>query len=286
MISDMSSSTTWRWPNVGAETFAIYNELLGQSVVLADGVQWRAVRPFFFIPLLPYETPSSGVLKGPHGSRWGGLQYAVPAGETPNSSINVSMFQELKDYSVQALDYNRRRQIRLAERHFEIRPVTDMEAFCRQLHPVYCDFYRRTRYAYGSRRRDPVFFRRWAEALFNLPGLVILGGYRGEGLGGVSISMRVDEVLVYTTFFCDTESMRRNLSDLMLHSVRSALAASGEAQAIYVGSYHGRKNDFYALRGAHCVSLPARLRLNPLAEMALKRFNPRAYDRLLGKLDH
>ncbi len=272
----------WYWPDVSEATFERYNRLLGQHVVVAGSMRWRRIRPFFFAPLLPFDVRATATIQAPPSSWCGGLQYAVPAAEPPNSCIRLSMFRELASYSLSQLDYNRRRQIRIAAQKIEIRPVDDLDTLIREGHRVYCDFYERTRYSYGVQRRDPVFFRRWAEAVLDLPGLVILGGYVRDCLRGVSISMRVGEVLIYATYFCDTESLRMGISDLMLHAVRAAAASSGDAQAIYVGSFKGRKDDFYALRGAQCVKLPARLQLNPLARAALKALRPQVYAKLLG----
>ena len=284
VIANMSNPDVWRWPDAGLDTFERYNRLLGDHVVVAGAMRWRQVRPFFFAPLLPYERRSTASLEAPPSALWGGVQYAIPEGEASNSWINLSMFLQVGEYSLAKLDYNRRRQVRLAQRHFEIRPIADPLLFARQAYPVYRDFYRRTQYEYGAQRRNAAFFETWSDSIFRLPGLAILGGFRGDELGGVSISMRVEDVLLYTTFFCDTESMRQNLPDLMLHTVRSALAHSGEARAMYVGGYKGRKDDFYTLRGAECVRLPARLRLNPLAKRLLKWVRPNAYERLLGQL--
>jgi hypothetical protein len=100
------------------------------------------------------------------------------------------------------------------------------------------------------------------------------------------VSLLIEDTLCYATFFCNTESLRLGLSDLMLHFVREAVAEGQCAKQIFAGLYKGGKglDDFYLLRGCKLVRKPALLHINPLAAFFLKRFLPEQYARLRGDI--
>ena len=278
----LSTNSRFSWPSGNEGDLAAYDRLLGQEVIQEHGVFWRCVRPFFYRPLLMFRAYPVNSIVPPPLARWGGFQHAVPAGEPSNSRLNLLLFENRPHYSVRDLDYNRRRQVRIAEGKFEIRPMTDASEFARKAYPVYLSFYERTRYAYGEQRRTRAIFESWADGLFRLPNLVVLGGYQGETLGGVSVSMRIDETLLYLTYFCDSESLRGNLSDLMLHEIRRAAAPCREIRHIYSGTYKGTNANFYLLRGCECIPVPAQLCLNPVSAYIVNHFMPRLRARLVG----
>ncbi len=200
--------------------FASFERILGQRVFSLNGNYWKRVRPLFYRPVLPFQEFSPGGVASPRLGRLGGVQHAVPLREQGNSFLNYLMFENTRAYSLDTFDYNRRRQVQQATKHFEVRPVSDLNEFKRDAYPVYLSFLERTQYQYGSRRKDRAFFCQWADELFKMPQALVLGGYRNGILGGVSVSLLVEDTLCYAMFFCDTESLRLGLSDLMLHSVR------------------------------------------------------------------
>jgi hypothetical protein len=268
------------------EEFAAFEGIFGQRIIAVNGTYWGQVRPLFYRPMLPYQEYQPGLVIPPSLSLLGGFQHAVPPEETSNSCLNLLMFEDAKAYSLDCLDYNRKRQTRLAAKQFVIQPITDINEFKQKAYPVYLSFYERTRYQYGSQRREEPCFSRWADALFRISNLVILGGYRNGELGGVSVSLLIEDTLCYATFFCNTASLRLGLSDLMLHFVREAVAEGQCAKQIFAGLYKGGKglDDFYLLRGCKLVRKPALLHINPLAAFFLKRFLPEQYARLRGDI--
>jgi hypothetical protein len=269
------------------EEFAAYEGIFGQRIIAVNGTYWGRVRPLFYRPLLPYQEYQPGLVTPPSLGLLGGFQHAVPPGEKANSCLNLLMFENAEAYSLDCLDYNRKRQARLAAKQFVIQPITDIKEFKQKAYPVYLSFYERTQYQYGSQRREEPCFSRWADALFQISNLVILGGYRNGELGGVSVSLLFEDTLCYATFFCNTESLRLGLSDFMLHFVREAVAKGPRAKQIFAGLYKGGKglDDFYLLRGCKLVREPALLHINPVAKAFLMRFLPEQYERLLGKID-
>ena len=266
------------------EEFAAFEGILGQSIIPANGMYWRRVRPCFYRPLLTFQEYQPGLVKPSAMALLGGFQHVVPPEEKANSCLNLLMFEDAEAYSLDCLDYNRKRQAKLAAKQFVIQPITDINEFKQKAYPVYLSFYERTRYQYGSQRREEPCFSSWADALFRISNLVILGGYRNGELGGISVSLLVEDTLCYATFFCNAESLRLGLSDLMLHYMREAVAEEQCAKQIFAGLYKGGNglDDFYLLRGCKLVRKPALLHLNPLAAFLLKRFLPEQYARLRG----
>lgn len=274
------------WQVASVDAFAAFERLLNRRAVFANGIWWVRVRPTFYRPLLPFEKSAGGLVKRPVLVRLGGFQHAVTSDSCANSSLNVLMFEEASAYSLDTLDHNRKRQVKQAAKQFSIALVRDREEFKEHAYAAYLSFYERTGYQFGSQRRNRRHFSKWTDALFVLPKVTILGGYREGQLRGVSVSLLVEDTLCYAMFFCDTDSLHRGLPDLMLHSVRESVAAGKYARRIFAGVYHGGGgvDDFYLLRGCKIVRQPAYLYLNPLAAFFLRRFAPRQYARLLGQI--
>jgi len=272
---------------MNVQEFAAFERILGQKIIRANGVYWGQMRPFFFRPLLPFQELALISVRPPHRSAWGGCQYAVASGEKGNSFLNFRMFDNSGTYSSGNLDYNRRRQVKLAARQFTIRPVRDVEEFKQKAYPVYLSFYERTRYQFATRRNDRSFFCWWADQLFQVPKVILLGGYRKDELGGISVSLFVEDTLCYLMFFCNTESLRLYLPDLMVHTVREMAAGRTEVKQVFAGMYNGGGglDDFYLLRGCKIVRKPAMLRLNPLANFLARLCFPKDYGKLLGTLE-
>ncbi len=297
------------WQKLTVAEFAAFERMLEQRVFPAGGTYWKRVRPLFYRPMLPYQEIEPGTAGYPFPSLIGGVQHAVPSEARANSFLNCLLFEDAQSYSLESLDYNRKRQmqaaaeqpetrpgaanfpprlvarVKQAAKQFEIRPVSDVNEFKAAAYPVYLSFFERTQYQYGSRRRDRDYFNRWADNLFQFGRAVVLGGYRKGVLGGVNVSLLVEDTVCYSMVFCDTDSLRHGLSDLILHSVRQAVAESRCARQIFSGLYKGGNglDDFYLLRGCRLVKKPARLRLNPLAALVLRNFLPDYHARLMGE---
>lgn len=278
---------TFNWKSLSDKDFATLSGLFGSKIVLVGGVYWIEVRSFFYRPLLPLPVHHPLSVRAPVSARLGAYQYPVKSEDEANSALNLLMFEEARAYSLDSLDKKRRRQVKLAAKEFEVRPVTDVEEFKRQAHPVYLSFYERTHYTVGAKRRDPAYFSAWADAIFAIPNVLILGAYREGVLGGVSLSYLINDTVFYATFFCDDEALKRYLSDLMLHSVRELAATSPEVRQVFASMFKGIRglDDFYLLRGAALVRQPARLEINPVTNLLLKRCLPKQYRQLLGQVD-
>src|SRR5205085_2285835 len=145
-----------------------FERALDQRIISRDGVHWLRVRPFFYRPLSPFVSFAANSAKPPAGARLGAFQHAVPIGAQSNSHFNLLLFENAQTYSAAAMDYNRRRQIRLAGKEFTVRPISELKEFKERAYDVYLSFVQRTGYQHGSQRQDRDCFCRWAEVLFRL----------------------------------------------------------------------------------------------------------------------
>src|SRR5690242_16831951 len=109
------------WPKMSPADFAVFEGLLGGKTVLVDGVYWIQVRPCFYRPLLLVKEHSTHSIRAPRTAVLGGFQHAVRAGDPSNSFLNLLMFADANPYSLDSLDYNRKRQVKKAAKEFSIR---------------------------------------------------------------------------------------------------------------------------------------------------------------------
>ncbi len=118
--------------------------------------------------------------------------------------------------------------------------------------------------------------------------MVVLGAFRNGELGAVGVTKLVANTLVYSTAFCNTESLKSDVTSLMLHSLRAAAAGHPMAKQIYVGNYkfQGGKgiDEFYFARGCKLVWKPAVLHINPISNVLVRYFMPVKYTKLVGNL--
>lgn len=275
----------WEQMNVGE--YAAFARVLDGNGVRTGNQYWRQVRPCFFRPLLPFQECDPGAVRVPKLAAIGGWQYGVADQDRRNSYLNLLLFRTVHGYSLPCLTPKKRRQVRLAAGHFTIRLITDAAEFKRSAYPVYLAFYRRTQYEYLAERRAAVEFSRWTDRLFRFPKIAILGAYRNGALEAVSVSHWVEETLLYSTFFCNDESLHLCVADLMLHWTRSEVARCPGIKQIFAGMHKNERglSDFYLQRGCELVRRPALFRLSPIAAALVKCWFPTQYRAIRGDLE-
>lgn len=275
------------WKQATLAEFADFERAQGHRVVQTGEVFWRQVRPFFFRPVLPCQELDVPSAKGPALSGLGGRQWALPNSQGANSVLRLLQFDNREAYAPGKLDYNRRRQIRLASAKFVVKPVLDRDELKQQGHSAYLSFHDRSRYSFKSDRRRRDRFDAWVDSVWRFPKALVLGAYLDRELRAVSVSHWVKDVIYYATFFCDDSSLRLFVSDYMLHTVRASAARSAEVRHIFAGMYRGSNglDSFYLLRGCKVTPKPARLELNPFAAILLRLCLPRDYAELRSPAD-
>ena len=267
-----------------AEEYAALQIAMGAKLVSSGGVWWRAVRPFFYRPLLPFRELAPDRVAYPALARLGGAQHLVPGGVRSNSSMSLLVFDDPQSYSFESLDKSRRRDLRRSMERFVVKRLTDVDDFASSAHPVYLSFYERTKYAYKSDRTDPRRFAEWARTLMGFPKVCILGAYRDDELVAVGVSFLVEDTLFISSIFAESKALAGLVSESVLHTMRTQVAGARDVNLIFAamaGMERGLDN-FYLLRGARLESRAAWLSLNPLMSAALRKFRPDSYRRLLS----
>ncbi len=266
-----------------ADEYATLELQLGAKLVKVDGIWWRRVRPFFFRPLFCYETinstPPTGSFSWPVV-----LQYAVQSTEKANSSLNYLILENLEGYHKSQLGRRRCQLLNQAAATFVVRPITEPGELKRGGYEAYISFYERTRYGYLKERRKRPAFERWVETIYNFGNPLVLGGYAGKKLNGVSVSYRVGDTVIYATLFIETDALKRNLGELMFHELRWRAAQEPGIRQVFLRPYQGGNSQdmYYLHRGAKLVRQPARLHVHPVLLVALKWLLPRRHAALVG----
>jgi hypothetical protein len=198
--------------------------------------------------------------------------------------MSFLMLHDLTAYALDRLSHNRRRLINNAAKQMEIRVVQDLRELQEQGFAAYLSFYRRTRYHYLSDRRRKANFDRWAATLFSEPEALILGAYGSSGLAAVSVSFWVEGTLLYATHFSHSTALRQGGAELMFHTLRLAAGQTPGIQQVFVRRHQGGNSidQYYLMRGAKLVRLPAQLQLHPALNWVLKHCLPHKYAVLRG----
>jgi hypothetical protein len=274
----------YRMNQFSSAEYANVQSSLGCKVKLVESVYWNQVRPFFYRPLLPFETLNFGRI-APPCRFFGGYQCAVDNEGDANSTINFRVFEACSGYTVNSLKSDFRRLIKIAKRNFSVVPVENERELKEHGFKTYMSFYNRTKYGYLSKRTRPECFHQWIKTLLASSKTLLLGGYGGGELKAVGVCYWVHDVLLYSTFFADTASLKLHMSDLMLHTVREMAAQQSGIKRILAGKYGGGigSDTHYLLRGCIIERKPARYIVNPpLAGPILQTLAPAQFRKLLG----
>lgn len=263
--------------------YAVLQSRFGVRIICRDGQYWRKVRPFFYRPLLPVEACAES--PNPPPVTWpGGFQYVVANQQRANSTMNFIMADNPGSYSLDSLSHKRRQLIKRAAQHFDVRPLTDPEEWKKQGHQVYLSFLQRTGYPYLTDRKHKTAFAQWIDSLCSNPKTILLGGYGPKGLAAISTSYWINQTLVYSTLICETESLRKNVGELMFHEVRQLAARQSGISEVFVRGYQGGNSidQYYLHRDCQVVRKPARLEISTATRALLRWFQPRKYELLVG----
>lgn len=272
-----------RLERMSSGEYAVCRVAVGDHIERVGPHHWVVAKRFFYRPLLRYEPldipeslqPQVGV---------GGFHYIVANERDANSRVGVLILDRLGDYSLETVSHNRRRLVTAAAKTFSIRPIRQLDELIDRGYAAYLSFYERTGYEYASQRRRHDEFSKWAKATFDASKALLLGGFGPDGLVAVSVSYWVGSTLLYATFFSDTAALKKGVGELMLHSLREAASRAVGVQRILVRPYQGGNgmDQYYQMRGAKLIYLPARLYLHPLTRFLLKTLVPSKYRLLKG----
>lgn len=271
------------WQKMTIDEYAALERNDGDSLVCVDGIWWRAIRPLFYRPLIPFTEILPRTAKYPSLHLFGGVQHAVSDLGDSNSVLNYFIYDDLPSYSLDNISRRERYQIKRGLENVVIKPILDLQEFIEQGYPCYLSFYERTQYSYRSDRRKKHRFVKWAHQLFVNTMVQKLGAYREGTIAGILLSYQVENDLYLPTIILDPRYYNLFVSDALIHSIRESAAKAGVHQ-IYMGMQTGIKgvDEFKLLRGFKLVRQPAYFKLNRLAHYILKNHRIQEYKKLLG----
>jgi len=272
------------WERMTIDEYAEIEERNGAKLHMVAGIWWREVRPFFYRPLFPFTRIAPQSTKLPPDSVLVGYQHLVPDPVYSNSYMNFMVFDEIDRYTINTLKSNYRNNIRKGRRNFSIKQVVDLQEFINSGFKVYKSFYERTHYWWKAERREYNGFAEWAQSLFGFPKILILGAYREGNLSAVAVSYLVENIIIFPTYFADTESLKARVTDLMYHCVREMASQCQDATLISLGRLLREEGlDKVKLsRGAKVLAEPAYYNINPALLPLLKHLRRKDYSKLVG----
>lgn len=272
------------WEEMSLEEYAEYEKGNGTPIVKVGDIHWRRVRPFFFRPLFPFQKLHRGENVPPRRRSWV-YQHAVHDIKQANSFIKLMVFNQVQDYSINALKSKRRNKIRKAMRNLEVRVVEDQDYFCEMAYKVYLDFYQRTGYSYKKERLTLEGFAKWAENIFKNRKIKVHGVFdRDDQMVAIHLSYLVNKILLNGAFFSTSKALHHGVTDLMDHVIMEEAAIQKNILLIYDGPYHGNPglDDSKRLRGFDVFSVPAYLSANSIILKIIKSVNRNLHHKLTG----
>jgi len=224
-----------KWPQMTMDEYAAFYKDNGARLCQSGNTWWISVGPLFFRPLFPFLKIATDRRVYPLSSFWGGVQHLVPDPAQANCAMSFFVYEDLQKYDMSILKHQCRSNVRSGLKRFTARRITDLSEFVRQAHPIYLEFYQRTRYSFKKDRIYRHVFEKWAQTLFKNPKIAIIGAYHDNNLAAVDISYRIENVIVDATFFSGTAYLKLHVREFMMHTLRQA-AAMTDATCYYLGA--------------------------------------------------
>jgi hypothetical protein len=279
-VEDMGKLSPAMTPDRFAELLKI---AWGAKLTSCGGIWWKATRPYFHRPLLPYQTCNRDSALTTFG-RFRAFQHGVTQGEPYNSYLNFIAFDDVRNYDAARLHQGARRNLNTATKSgVVIRRVTSESEFSAKAYDVHLSAYRRNAF------ETPIFaernaFTRWTHHLFEFPEPIILGAFLGTELLSFEIGFLIGDTLLLDTIRHSDKGLALRSSDLLLHCWRKAARETDQVCRIYDSMLADRSgvNEFKIRRGGKIVSLPAYLHLPSAVLYMIEKLNRAKYHRLLG----
>ena len=272
------------WSPMTVDEFAESESANGAEITQVDGFYWRKIRPFFYRPLLVHQSYSPDEIPLPPG-KFSACQYVVKDASQANSNINLMVYDDLANYSIENCRKHHRRHLRAALKSGMVfRPIETVEELVTKGYPVYCSFYERSRYDFGKDRLDKKVYYQWAEHQINHKGVLVMGVFLNDELLGIYISCRINNTVYLKTAINSKEAIRLRAPELSWHAYRETAREDRTIDLIVDGPYVPSDgiNAFKFRRGARAIALPAYLDLNPLLLKGLRLFSSTVYQALKG----
>lgn len=247
-----------------------------------SGIWWLQVRRRFCWPLDPFVTlPPSGCSPAWHCAV-AGHHFLVEKPADGNSWFNPMLLDAVATYGLERMDSKRRNLVRKGLKSCVVRPLMQPDEMTRDGWTVESEFFERTQWhTPPARDQWPAHIAR----AFENP--VIdhkLGAFVNDRMVGYLCWCGIGRTAHLTHIATSHEGLKACANDALLFEWVDMLRASGQYDraAYAVRSFKASLDAFKDEHLFRLRSLPARLVLNPLLRIGLKRLKPEFLARLEG----
>jgi len=270
--------------NMTIEELVEADRRAGSRLHFSDGVWWREVKPFFYLPA------NFMTRVVPHRSKpkpWrvlGGYYHMVPQGFTSNGVIVTNEISNPSSYRLESLKANKRREIRRALAFFRICRVKGLDDLLGDGYRVYLDWEKKTKNV-RDKRSNPAVFKRWITRTFRHPYRLILGAYAENHLVAFQIIEAVEGVANISYTFSDSSFKALTPSSALRYTYIRICGLHGEIRTA-CGGFRSLKESLERYKselGFQHVSYPAFISLQPLIRPLVRWLMPLEYRRLMGQ---
>jgi len=280
---NLEAISSIRLHNMTIEELAEAEGKAGSRLHFSDGVWWRQIKPFFYLPanfmtcVVPHQAKPKPWLA------LGGYYHMVPPGAPSNGAIVTNEISDPSVYGLQSLQAKKRQQIRRLLTQFRIARVEKLNDLLTDGFRVYLDWEKRKNPR--AKRSNPAVFGRWMTNLFHHPHKLILGSYDRERLVAFLAAEAVEGVANATDLFSDSSYARQAPSVALRYAYAKIAAQSPAIHKVCDGfrSLIDSLEHLKLLLGFEHVCYPAFIMLRPVVRPLARWLMPFEYRRLMGQ---
>jgi hypothetical protein len=270
--------------NMTIEELVEADRRAGSHLHFSDGVWWREVKPFFYLPasfmtrIIPHQA------KPKPWRALGGYYHMVPEGVPANGLIVTNEITNPASYQLESPKANKRREIRRGLAFFRISRVEELNDLLGDGFRVYLDWEKRTKNL-RIKRSNPVVFEQWITRTFRHPYKLILGAYAQNQLVAFLIADAVEGVANISESFSDSSYNALTPKSALVYAYVRICGRHREIRKA-CGGFRSLKDSLEHYKselGYQHVSYPAFISVRPLVRPLVRWLLPLEYRRLMGQ---
>jgi hypothetical protein len=271
-----------RMHNMTIEELVEADRRAGSHLHFSDGVWWREVKPFFYLPanfmtrIVPHQAKPKPWLA------LGGYYHMVPPGAPSNGVIVTNEILVPNSYGLHSLQPKKRQQIRRILSLFRIARVENLNDLLTDGFRIYLDWKQRKN---PRVKRSRAVFERWITKQHLHPYKLILGIYAQEQLTAFLIADAVEGVANAYDLFADS-SFERLAPSLALRYAYAKIAAQSPGIRNTCDGFRTLIESLEhvkSLLGWRHVSYPAFISLPSVFRPIIRWLLPMEHRRLMGQ---
>lgn len=269
--------------NMTVDELAEAEKMMGTRLHYSDGVWWRQVKPFFY---LPANFMTQVVPRQSRPKPWlalGGYYHMVPAGAPSNGAIVTNEIADPANYGLLSLQAKKRQQVRRLLTQFRIARVERLNDLLTDGFRIYQDWEKRKKPR--VKRSNPAVFEQWVTRLFHHPHQLILGVYDQNRMVAFLTAEAVDGVANATEFFSDSSYARLAPSVALRYAYAKIATQTPGITKVCDGfrSLIDSLENLKALLGFQHVSYPTFISMPQVFRPLVRLLFPTEYHRLMSQ---